>query len=242
MKKFKLLLAVVVVFTLLSTFAMAANDTIYIEEIEYTGADSIEVTIKSNVTQTLTAIYGSLEYDPAIWSLENKTGTMDQYAPDNDGGYVDLYPEGIDVVKGEAIVTFTATCLDKEAAVGSTFKLAGVTVLGSSYSDKLADDVADYQTITVTGATADPIATEYTVGEKTYTSVPNKTFTDVAVSDLSNFGGNVTVTYEGGVNTYFTKAFTFGGLGTGSGTASFDVAVVGVPSNITVTDIAVAIN
>ncbi len=107
-------------------------------------------------------------------------------------------------------------------------------------------DSSDTLTITVKEATQEPVVrptglpTTYTLGEKTYTDVPNK---EVTVTTTGATTGKVTLTYwYNGVDdkTAIVDFTTNAAALTGTGNATFKVAVMGVPRTVVIKDIAVA--
>ena len=109
MKKFRFLLALVVVFSLISTFAFASNISIVLSDVEYTGENvTVIVALSESTTDKLT-VTGEFCWDTDVWEYVSKTGSI--YGADTDTSFEILVDDEV-LEDGKTIGTVTLKAKD----------------------------------------------------------------------------------------------------------------------------------
>lgn len=235
MKKFKLLLVLAVVITLVSTVAFAASPNITLNVPEYSGSGSLKVTLSIDKTASI-EFYSQLVYDSEVWQYKEalKADGTTLWSTDdiNNFGTAGTVDFGIinafDVEAGKPFITMVFEPLNSAAAEGTGFYLEYAST---------ADDDCDF-----TATSTNPA--KVTVKPSTISPVANTTITagSVNYTDVVNFIGSVTGSgtklsfdlFENNVkhgDTYSVNLadYTTGGITVDGGTVSFKVAVIGAP-------------
>lgn len=260
MKKIKILLAVITVLTILSTAVFAADSALSFgaDTVEYTEGESLTISVYSTVDAS---IYKNghfvMTFDMDVWEFDMDASSVAvggekliaDYSVDadpyNEIEVVLSRADYVDVTAGGKVADLVFNKKDGKNAIGTTFDFADNKKwkTGSASSTKLAYSGS----IEVVAAAApEPetpvsVSTTMTVNEKEYTDVPNA----VVSGTIENgaFNGSIVVDYwKDGVKALAPKVFSsFANMPTfsGSGSATFSVAIMGVPSNVTITSITV---
>ena len=220
MKKFRFLLALVVVFSLISTFAFASDISIVLSDVEYTGENvTVTVALSESNADKLT-ITGEFCWDTDVWEYVSKTGSI--YGADTDTSFEILVDDEA-LTDGKTIGTVTLKAKD------------GVDVTSSkAFSFGYLED-GDGNEISYTGGNVTVKKTDVIVEPETKTDVEG--YTDVVnfASSATAAEGATTLSfdlYEGDAKhgeTYSVNLADWG-LTIESGTINFKVAIIGAPA------------
>ncbi len=251
MKNIKFILVFAVVITMLSTMAFAANEGLNMaSEISYSDTITFDITMAETINFVGEGYLGfRFYYDANAWTVTVDSEILDEMV--SRSGYYDCLaePEDSAINKGDVILSVTATVKDEAAAKNSTFDIKKIEIW-----DDDADYVYEsgtYATMTVKEAAApepekpESVATTYKLGNTTYTDVPNAQVTKTLTS--GTISGKVIANYwKDGVKVLTPAEIPFEnitiGKFTGAGEVTFDVAIMGVPTNVIITAIDVALN
>lgn len=87
MKKLRFLLAIVVVFSLISTFVFAADFSVVLNDVEYNGSDvTLTVSLSKNIgTSVKITLGGYLTYDTDVWEIKTLDGFLTDEGVDGIG-------------------------------------------------------------------------------------------------------------------------------------------------------------
>lgn len=252
MKKFKLLFAVVAVIAILSTAVFAAEGTLFdiVDATAVLNDGSVSLRVES--VEDVTVYNGGgikFTYDASVWeyvTYENgKTTQVDPTQAASGLIWLSFDPNNATPInKGDVIGTLTMKLKDGKTvaddASGITLSTDDYVLMDSGFAPLYPND-----TVFVTGgAPVGPVsvATTMTVNGKEYTDIPNATVENVAFTDGVITGAlNIDYWKNGAAQPAIViEAAKFVGMPanvTGTGTASFTVALMGVPENVVVTGI-----
>ena len=214
MKKFRFLLALALVFTMLASVAMAADYELISDDIIYSGTGNIEVSLKSSAAGSGLGVTAELYYDSAIWSF---VSSSDEENIVDTGGTVMIIPEGIAVEDNGVLLTCTFAPVDDTVDVYSdaaAFKFVDTSLFTTK------GDLVKGWSKTVKVVKPAPVVNKYNV---TFTGYESKNMTDVeenteitlpaapAVDKNKEFVGwsDGTTTYEAGAKYTVAGNVTF---------------------------------
>lgn len=244
MKKFRFLTVVVLAISML--FAVASAAVSSFDPVTYDGAaDTLEVVLKVEEAAASFDMYNTMQikFDENVLAIDTAACTSDyamtfyDYTGDMGYGAVAFSNEGGNLVltKGAVFAKLVFNVVDKAAVAGTVIEWD----VDNSYAADAGAMLELAGSVTVEAAETKPeLKLTYKLGNTTYTDVPNITVKKNLTS--ANISGKVLIDYEeDGVAaaTAAEKAFSAViGKFTGTpGEVSFDVALINVPSNITVT-------
>lgn len=220
MKKLKFLLAIVVVFSLISTFAFAADFSVVLNDVVYDGNDvTLTVSLSENIgTTAKITLGGYLTYDDTVWEIVSLDGFLTDEGSDGIGIVMmdDALTDGITV----GTIVFKA----KDGVDVGTSKNFGFSELYD------ADDDVSYTGGNVTVKKTDVIVEPETTTEvEGYTDVVNFASSATAAEGATTLSFDL---YEGDAKhgeTYSVNLADWG-LTIESGTINFKVAIIGAPA------------
>lgn len=231
MKKLKLLLAVAVVFTLISTIAFASTPFVSVDIPEYSGTGDLVVSISIDQTDSV-EFYSQLVFDNTVWKYKSalKSDGSSFNADDaNNNGESNVIDIGISnpisVESGKAFLNIVFEPINVSAASGSKFYLRY-----ASTADDCDFSATEENPVAVTVKKTDVIVEPETTTEvEGYTDVVNFASSATAAEGATTLSFDL---YEGDAKhgeTYSVNLADWG-LTIESGTINFKVAIIGAPA------------
>jgi hypothetical protein len=246
MKRIKLLVAMILVVAVVSIGAMAASTDVIDFKVDTIACDGNAITVEVVSANGFDASYATfnIDFDSSKWTVSN----IPSAAGITGGRVAFIYETGLTVAPGGTVFTITATPTNPED-VDSAFELIECLIVDASGEDIVLEEPGVVATLGVTKASTEPVepptspySSTMTAGGKTYTGVPNTSLTKNVDGALA---GKVVVTYfkDGKADLSKDISFTAGDSNiTGSGSVTFQVAIMGVPSDVIVTNIDAVLN
>lgn len=224
MKKFRFLLSLVVMFSLLSSLAFAGNVSIKLSDVEYTGSDvTVTVALSEESSENLT-ITGGFCWDTDVWEWVSKTGNI--YGAPSDTSLEILVD---DEVLSDNKTIGTVTLRAKAGANVSESESFSFEYLEDGDGNELSysgGSVSVKKQDTVISAAANTEVAGYTDVVNFSSSISGVTGTNPKLAfDL----------YENGVKHNSYEVSIGNGVTFSGGTLSFKIAVFGAPSDKTIT-------
>ena len=213
MKKFRFLIALALVFTMLASVAMAADYELISDDIIYSGTGNIEVSLKSSAAGSGLGVTAELYYDSTIWSF---VSSSDEENIVDTGEAVMIMPEGITVEDNGVLLTCTFAPVDDTVDVysdaaafkfvdASLFTTKGDLVSGWNKTVKVVKPTPIVKTYKVTFTNYSENDT--TVDENTEITLPAAPA--VGENEVFNGWNDGEKTYAAGAKYTVTKDVTF---------------------------------
>ena len=160
MKKFRFIIALAIVVTMISTFAFAATDIFTTSNIECNAGDNVTVTLKFKNAGTLTSAAFAVKFDNTVWTVDKADITTPITGADKEvSGLGQVVISTSNSYKYEAdsvAVSFIAKPIEGANVDGSKFYLCAEAYLEFDDGDYYYEESNDAVVSTVTVKSADP--------------------------------------------------------------------------------------
>ncbi len=160
MKKFRFIIALAIVVTMISTFAFAATDIFTTSNIECNAGDNVTVTLKFKNAGTLTSAAFAVKFDNTVWTVDKADITTPITGADKEvsglGQVVILTSNSCKYEADSVAVSFIAKPIEGANVDGSKFYLCAEAYLEFDDGDYYYEESNDAVVSTVTVKSAEP--------------------------------------------------------------------------------------